>query len=384
MLISQKATKATPALLHIQERQALTSPHAEHQTFHIVLSGDRTHLPFKPGDSLGIFAQNDPILVTHLLEAMQAKGDEPILCPRSQETLKLRDFLTHKANLSRVTSSFLKLFYTHVGAEQKKEQLSFLLNRDNHDTLLAYLKNSDPLDLFREYGEQKIPLHEICSQFGPLLPRFYSIASSSHLFPEQIDLTVALSSFTHGGALRYGVASHFLCHLAIPFETKVPAYVQHAPHFGLPEEDTTSIIMVGPGTGVAPFRAFLQERIFRKAKGKHWLFFGERYRKQSYFYESFFEELAAQGTLKLSLAFSRDQPEKYYVQHAMRHEGKALFAEIEQGAYFYVCGDADPMAKEVEATLSVIIEEEGKCSSFAAREYIKEMRRAKRYLTDVY
>ena len=142
--------------------------------------------------------------------------------------------------------------------------------------------------------------------------------------------------------------------------------------------------MVGPGTGVAPFRAFLQERLFRKAKGQNWLFFGERYRKQSYFYEDFFEELRAQGTLKLSLAFSRDQGEKYYVQHAMQKEGKALFDQIDQGAYFYVCGDADPMAKEVEAALCRIIEEEGKCSSFAAREYIKEMRRSKRYLTDVY
>ena len=199
------------------------------------MAGPTSDLPFQPGDSLGIFAQNDPLLVTHLLEAMKAQGNEQIICPRSQEVLSVRDFLTRKANLSRVTSAFLKLFYAHNASEEKKEQLSFLLSRENHDTLLSYLKNSDPLDLFREYAEQKIPLQEICSQFGPLLPRFYSIASSPHLYPKQIDLTVALSSFTHAGALRYGVASHFLCHLAIPLDTPVPAYVQHAPHFSLPD-----------------------------------------------------------------------------------------------------------------------------------------------------
>lgn len=384
MIISPLFDKSHPALLKITERRLLTDTRVENQTFHLTLDCKGISLPFKVGDSIGIFAENDPFLVAHLVEALGKKASEIVTCPRSHETMTLTEFLTRKANLARLTSSFLKLLYTHEVTQEKKERLSSLLAPENKSDLTFYLKQSDPLDLFKEYAGNHIPLQEICNLFGPLLPRFYSIASSPLTHPDEIHLTVALSSFTHAGEIRYGVASHFLCHLAIPHDTPIPAYIQKTPHFTLPEDNTAPIIMVGPGTGVAPFRAFLQERKARKASGKNWLFFGERHRAYNYLYEHDLEAFTENNFLKLDLAFSRDQQEKDYVWHAMLRNQKELWQWISQGAYFFVCGDAEKMAKDVERTLTEIIAAESQCSLTAAHDYIKAMRKSGRYLADVY
>jgi sulfite reductase (NADPH) flavoprotein alpha-component len=373
-----------PVKSTIKERYPLTKTGSTKHTYHVSLDFNDAPIQFKVGDSIGICPQNDPRLVQHLIEAMKAQGDELINDPRSGSPLSLHDFLSHKANLSRLTSSFLKLFYECEALHDKKNNLHRLLQQENKPLLSQYLSTHDPLDLFKEYHDVQAPLQELCSQFGPLLPRFYSVASSQLVFKREVHLTVALFTFTHQGEQRYGVGSHFLCHLATVNQTEVPIYVQPAHYFTLPSDDNVPIIMVGPGTGVAPYRAFMQERLAKGAQGKNWLFFGERNRKFDYFYKEDWELWIAQKKLKVDLAFSRDQPEKMYVQHRMYENAKELWAWLEEGAYFYVCGDAHRMAKDVEAMLQRIAQEQGGMSEEAARVYVKNLRSQKRYLADVY
>lgn len=323
-------------------------------------------MEFKVGDSIGIFGENEPSLVERLLTALKASGDELITEPRSQQSMTLRSFLAHKANLSRLTSSFLKVADSNHPLFQDK----------------AYLASHDPLDFLRTHPN--LPLQEVVNQFAPLLPRFYSVASSLKTHPEEVHLTVSLSMYEHNGETRYGVASHFLCHLAKENATPIPSYVLPTPHFTLPLDHLAPIIMVGPGTGVAPFRAFLHERLALNAPGKNWLFFGERHREFDFFYEEFWSSLTSDNKLRLDLAFSRDQAEKHYVQHKMVENGRELWDWLQQGAYFYVCGDAEPMAKEVEGTLQHICQEHGNLSETDARAYLKSLRVQKRYLIDVY
>ncbi|SRR5581483_4617983 len=373
-----------PAIVTIKERYLLTKPSSTKQTFHVSLDLSSIPLQFKAGDSIAVYPQNDPLLVEHLIKALKANGDEQITDPRSGSLMSLWDFLSFKANLARSTSSFLKLFYEYETSHDKKNSLQRMLQQDNKPLLTQYLASNDPLDLFKEYQSVDAPLQEICAQFGPLLPRFYSVASSQYLYKDEVHLTVALFSFTHQNEQRYGVGSHFLCHLSILNKTPIPIYVQPAQHFTLPADTDIPIIMVGPGTGVAPFRAFLQERVAKNAKGKNWLFFGERNRQSDYFYEEEFEMFKSQEKVRLDLAFSRDQDTKIYVQNKMQENAKDLWEWLQDGAYFYVCGDAHRMAKDVENTLQRIAQTQGGMSEEAAKTYIKSLRTQKRYLADVY
>ena len=294
------------SLVQCKSRTLLTGPASTKQTYHIVLQIPTSLVHF-PGDSLAVFPQNDPEAVEQQLREMGASGDEPFFDPRAKETLPLRDYLLRKVDL--VTGK-------------------------------------------------------------PLLPRFYSIASSAKQHPAEIHLTV----------LRTGVCSRYLCH----FATEVSCYVQHARAFALPTDLQTPIIMIGPGTGVAPFRAFLQERMATQALGKNWLFFGERNRATDFYYADFWQELQAQNCLRLDLAFSRDQAEKDYVQHRLYEAKAEIWAWIQQGCHLYICGDKERMAKEVEQMLQRIIEEEGALSPEEARLALRTLRREKRYLLDVY
>ena len=320
----------------------------------------------------------------HLIEAMKAKGEEEIIDPRSKTPMTLWEFLSFKANLSRLTSSFLKLFYECEQLTIRKIAWAIFYRQENKPLLSQYLSSHDPLDLLKEYQDVNAPLQDLCAQFGPLLPRFYSVASSQLSLNNEVHLTVALIYFLPSGTTALWSRSHFLCHLAKVKETPVSIYVQPSPHFTLPTDDNAPIIMIGPGTGVAPFRAFMQERIAKDSNGKNWLFFGERNRHSDYFYEQEWQQWASQGKLKLDLAFSRDQAEKIYVQHRMLENAKELWAWLEDGAYFYVCGDAHRMAKDVETMLQQIVQEQGQMSEEAAKAYVKAMRTQKRYLADVY
>lgn len=375
MIISQQEQKnipgsdrKNPVRVVIKERYALTHPHSTKQVYHVALDLQNAPIAFKSGDSIGIFAQNDPEEVDALIRALRASGEEPIVDPRSQETMNLRHFLTHKANLHRLTSGFVKCIGEHLLPENKAEWNDFL-------------SSQEMIDLLQEATPD---IQECCAQMGPLLPRFYSVASSPCSVPGEVHLTVALTAYPHRNKVRYGVASRFLCHLAEEKQTPIPIYVQSTPHFILPQDHTTPIIMVGPGTGIAPFRAFMQERLHHNASGKNWLFFGDRHAQTDYYYKEFWQELASRDFLKLSTAFSRDQEHKIYVQHLMQAHSKELFAWLEMGAHFYVCGDATRMAKDVEAMLISIIQEHSGSDLEGAKAYFKSLRTSKRYLADVY
>ncbi len=316
----EKIDRINPFLSKIKERYPLTGPKSTKQTWHIALDVKNSGIQFKTGDSIGIYPQNDPLIVESLIKKIG--GNVDVLHPRSGKTLSLREFLTSSVNLSRL---------------------------ENVHTLA---------DLY--------------AQFSPLLPRFYSIASSLKKHPDEVHLTVAL--------LEKGVASHFLCNRAEISETPVPIYVQPSLHFTLPQSHSTPIIMIGPGTGVAPFRAFMQERL----EGENWLFFGERNRETDFLYKDFWESHVSAGKLRLDVAFSRDQAEKHYVQHKIYENGKDLWQWIQKGAIIYVCGNADPMSKDVEATLHQIIKEQGSLPDDETKAFFKTLRKSKQILFDVY
>ena len=346
-------SKANPFIATLKERYLLTKKGSSKETYHIVLNAS---LPFNVGSSIGVFAQNDPKFVKEYLDALHATGNELITESRSGTQMTLLQFLASKANLSRLTSGFLKLSpHKHYEPIAKE-----------------YIASHDPLDFLRE--NPQLPLQDVCNQFAPLLPRFYSIASSHTVYPNEIHLTVALFKYNHGKEMRYGVASHYLCHLA-ELNTQIPIYVQPSTHF-FPSPPDVPMIMIGPGTGVAPFRAFLQEH-----KGKNWLFFGERNKAADYFYQHEFEN---NPNLRLSLAFSRDQAEKIYVQHKMLEEARDLWQWIQNGAYLYICGDADHMAKDVQHALHQIAMQQGNMTEDEAKAYFKKLKKEDKFQLDVY
>lgn len=359
-----------PALATIEERYSLTGKGSTKSTFHVRLTLPEVAPAFTAGDSIGILSQNDLSLVQSLLEALKYTGLEMVIDPRTEDSLSLHQFLLERANLARLTPALVRLTGVELPSS-RTEQKAFLISQDP----LIFLRRCQPVPL---------PLDQLPACFGPLLPRFYSVASSPLVHPSTIDLTVAVLSYKIGEETRRGVASHFLCSQAKVGETLVPFYVQPAHHFSLPEQPHAKIIMVGPGTGVAPFRAFLQERIHLNSTGDHWLFFGERHEDHDFFYKDYWHSLVEKKNLRLSTAFSRAKEEKFYVQHAMEKEGKELFVWLEEGGYFYVCGDAKQMARDVDAALHRLIATHGKFNEEQAKGYVKSLKSAGRYLTDVY
>lgn len=332
----KKYSRTTPYLSQVKERILLNKKSSTKKTYHIVLDFPES---YTVGDSVAILPSNHEEEVEAILHKMQCSGSEIITDPRRNDTLSIREFLTKRANLARVKGSPLTV----------------------RDVITP------------------MPPQDLISNLSPLLPRFYSITNSSLVFPNELHLLVAYVEYHLNGQTRYGVGSRFLC----DFATEVPLYIQPSNHFTLPDT-MASIILIGPGTGVAPYRAFLQERMATNAHGRNWLFFGERNRSTDFYYEDFWTDLERQGHLRLSTAFSRDQAEKVYVQHQMIKNKKELWKWISEGAYLYVCGDANEMAKEVDAALLTIVKEEGSLPEAEALAFLKKMRLEKRYLLDVY
>lgn len=363
----------------IVDRYPLTRDNSTKETWHVTLDLGDHDLNFHPGDSVGIHPENDPVLVEHLIEAIGAQPTSTILHKRTDQEMDLHTYFTYHANLARITSSFLRFFYECSNCFDTKTQIEKTLQ--DKACLREFLHAHDPLFLFRTYRAKNRSLQEICDQFGPLLPRFYSIASSPLISQRTIDLTVSMLSWSQDGEKKYGVASHFLCHTAKIKETPIPLFAQPAEHFRLPDTHETDIIMIGPGTGIAPFRAFMQQRTHHGATGRNWLFFGERNQSNDFFYQ---KEWEAHQNLRLHTAFSRDQEEKIYVQDRLIENGKELYDWIQEGAHIYICGDAKSMAKEVEKALIAIFIKYGNLKEENARNQYKNLRKGKRILLDVY
>ena len=259
-----------------------------------------------------------------------------------------------------------------------------MLQESHKEALKEYLAHREIWDALQENEEVRFTPEEMVLLMMPLLPRFYSIASSQLCVGDEVHLTVAHVSYISNNYHRRGVCTHFLCEWAPMHTPIIPVYVQPQHGFTLPVDPATDLIMIGPGTGVAPYRGFMQERIANQAIGKNWLFFGERNREYDFFYEEFWQDLVHQNKLKLELAFSRDQEHKIYVWHRMQEKAAEIFEWLKSGAYLYVCGDAHQMAKDVDATLHKIVREQGQMDEASAKAYVKKLRSDNRYLRDVY
>ncbi|KAG6559541.1 Sulfite reductase [NADPH] flavoprotein alpha-component [Candidatus Rhabdochlamydia oedothoracis] len=381
---NQLYSRKNPAFISISERILLTKPESTKKTFHLVLDIQNTAITFKPGDAIAIYPENDPLIALEISQFLQQDLEQQVYYARSNKTLSLYELLIRKVNTARLTSHMLKTFCAHTQNSQEKQRLEELLHPQSKEHLNRYLTQTDLIDFLKTYDATNIPLEKFCENLSSLLPRFYSIASSQLAYPHRLELTVVLVEYKKNNRIQYGTGSHFLCNLAKLEETKLAVYIQSTTDFTLPEDPTAPVIMVGPGTGVAPFRGFIQERIFKGHTGKNWLFFGERNRKYDFFYQDFWENLVATKKLHLDLAFSRDQKDKVYVQHKLLMQAQEIWRWLQEGAYFYLCGDAKQMSKDVENTLEQIICNQGQMNQKEALSYIKALKKQKRYVKEVY
>ena len=374
-LDSSAPTKANPYQSKLLVNRLLNQG-SDKETRHFELSLQQSGLSYEPGDSLGVIPQNNPQVVDDLLAATGLSGEEQIQV--GEENLTLRDALINRLACTVLSKIQIKKF-NEIAKESKLEDL---LQPANRDAFADYLWGRELIDLFLEFPQQGISADELVGLLRPMPPRLYSIASSIKAHAEEVHLTVAIVRYDSYGRKREGVCSSYL---ADRVGESIPCYFHPNKNFKLPEDSTTPVIMVGPGTGIAPFRAFIEERRAIGAGGKNWLFFGDRSSKTDYLYGDEWEQYRKDGLLTdLDLAWSRDQAEKEYVQHKMLAKGKELFTWLQEGATFYVCGDASRMAKDVDSALRQIAQSEGAMSEDDANAWVKSLQKEKRYLKDVY
>lgn len=374
-------SRKNPYPARLLVNRGLSGPHSANDTRHYELSLGDSGIKYEPGDSLGVMESNCLNLVQDILNALHCTGDEIVPDPTG-EPKKLRDALWRDYAINRPSPQFL-----HALVEKAGDAVQFLrelLDPDQKSALEKYLIGLEIVDLLEEYPSVRFAPEEFIKLLRKLVPRLYSISSSPKAHPDQIHLTVATVRYESRGRLRKGVCSTYLAE-RVAVGASVPIFLHAAKGFRLPEDGTTPIIMVGAGTGIAPYRAFIQERICTAATGRNWLFFGGQLRAQDYLYQEEIEQWHAKGILaKLSTAFSRDQAEKIYVQNRMLENAAELWQWLEEGAHFFVCGDASKMAKDVHATLHHIVETQGHKTPEQAAEYIEKMEKEKRYKRDVY
>ena len=349
---------------------------SDKETRHFEISLQGSGLNYEPGDSLGVIPQNNPEVVDDLLAATGLSENEQVQI--AEESLSLRDALINRLACTVLSKIQIKKFNEIA----QNEKLNELLQPANREAFANYLWGRELIDLFTEFPQQGITADDLVGLLRPMPPRLYSIASSIKAHPEQVHLTVAIVRYNSHGREREGVCSSYL---ADRVGQSIPCYFHPNKNFKLPEDSNTPVIMVGPGTGIAPFRAFIEERKATGASGKNWLFFGDRSSKTDYLYGDEWEQNRKDGVLTdLDLAWSRDQAEKEYVQHKMLAKGKELFSWLQDGANFYVCGDASRMAKDVDSALRQIAQSEGAMSEDDANVWVKSLQKEKRYLKDVY
>jgi sulfite reductase (NADPH) flavoprotein alpha-component len=378
-------SRKNPFLGELIGQERLTGPGSAKDTRHFVLSLAGSGLVYTPGDSLGAFGRNSPALVEELLAWLGFDPDTPVKSLGDQTTTfhraLLQDYTINRANRKIMTGLAQRI----PQGEQRNRLMELV---DNPELLSEYIDTRDYVDILKEFDEASFESPEaFLSQLTPVVPRLYSIASSLQAHPGEVHLCVAVVRYDTHGRAKKGLASGFLADHADLFVKNIPVYVQESRTFRLPKDPSTDIIMCGPGAGIAPFRAFLEQRCCEGATGRNWLFFGEQRRECDFLYGPEWVAYQKQGKLhRLDLAFSRDQSHKVYVQHRMLEQSRELWAWIQNGAYFYVCGDAKHMAKDVHKALIEIAQKEGGLSADASAEFVNVtlMRTERRYLRDVY
>jgi len=373
-------TRVNPFPARLVVNRRLSGPESAKDTRHFELDLTGWGLSFEVGDSLAVYATNDPQLVDEIIHALGATGDEEVPRPKGPTTT-FREALLRDYGITQPTPKFLKATTERANSSTL---LKDLLQPKRKEDLDRYLWGMEVIDFLNEHPSAKFSPQEFVRLLTKLQPRLYSVASSLKVYPEQVHFIVDVIRYESHGRIRKGVASSFLAERAD--DVPVPVYPSVAKHFHLPENPYAPIIMVGPGTGVAPFRAYLQERKALGAKGKNWLFFGSQHERCDFAYGDEFEAFKKEGILtRLDCAWSRDQPEKIYVQHRMRDNAGKIWKWLDaEGAHFFVCGDARRMAKDVDATLRKIVQEQGGKSIDEANEYVEKLKSDKRYKRDVY
>ena len=330
------------------------------------------------------YDKNNPAAVAALLKAAGFTGAEAVTIPKDPTPIALREAWSKRVALNGPTYKFVQLLHDRATAADQKEALAARLAEADPEKKKAWLEQREFVDLFAEFPSARPSAQEVVELQRKLMPRLYSISSAPSRYPDEIHLTVAVVRYETNGRPREGVCSSYLADRARMEQPDLPIFVAES-HFGLPADDNVPVIMVGPGTGVAPFRSFVMDRATRGAKGPNWLFFGDQRKEHDFLYADEWAAYLASGALtRLDTAFSRDQAAKVYVQDRMREQATELWKWLQQGAYFYVCGDAKRMAKDVDAALHALVAAQGGMTPEAAGEWVKQLKKDGRYQRDVY
>ena len=376
--------KNNPFPARLIDRRRLSSPASQKDTQHFSVSLAGSGLTYKCGDSLGVFPTNNPAAVAALLKAAGFTGAEAFTIPKDPTPIALREAWSKRVALNGPTYKFVQLLHDRATAADQKEALAARLAEADPEKKKAWLEQREFVDLFAEFPSARPSAQEVVELQRKLMPRLYSISSAPSRYPDEIHLTVAVVRYETNGRPREGVCSSYLADRARMEQPDLPIFVAES-HFGLPADDNVPVIMVGPGTGVAPFRSFVMDRATRGAKGPNWLFFGDQRKEHDFLYADEWAAYLASGALtRLDTAFSRDQAAKVYVQDRMREQATELWKWLQQGAYFYVCGDAKRMAKDVDAALHALVAAQGGMTPEAAGEWVKQLKKDGRYQRDVY
>jgi sulfite reductase (NADPH) flavoprotein alpha-component len=370
------SNKSNPYAAALVTNKRLSGEQSAKDIRHFEFDLTDSGLKYEAGDALGVIPVNEPSLVSLLLTQLNADYQTPV----SGFDRSLGDLLTYQFEISEPSRKLIEW----VGQNTTNQELRHVLQHDDKDALGVWLWGKDTLDLLQLELTRSLSVSEFVALLRPLQHRAYSISSSSKAHPNQVHLTIASVRYHSGGRNRSGVCSTYLAERVRRGE-KPAIFISPNKAFRVPSNTNAPLIMVGPGTGIAPFRAFLQERQVAGAQGKNWLFFGDQHQEHDFIYRDELTAWQESGLLtRLDLAFSRDQDKKVYVQSRMLEQGAELYAWLQEGAYFYVCGDASRMAKDVDSALYEIVRQYGGLSSERAADYIDQLKKEKRYLRDVY
>ncbi|MEX5383874.1 NADPH-dependent assimilatory sulfite reductase flavoprotein subunit [Cronobacter muytjensii] len=368
-------TKEAPLTATLSVNQKITGRHSQKDVRHIEIDLGDAGLRYQPGDALGVWYQNDPALVQELLELLWLKGDETVTV--DGKTLTLSEALQWHFELTVNTAAIVENYATLTRSE------ALLPLVGDKAKLQQYAAATPIVDMVR-FAPAQLEAEQLTGLLRPLTPRLYSIASSQAEVENEVHITVGVVRYEIEGRARAGGASGYLAD-RLEEEGEVRVFIEHNDNFRLPATPETPVIMIGPGTGIAPFRAFMQQREADGATGKNWLFFGNPHFTEDFLYQVEWQRYVKEGLLnRIDLAWSRDQEHKIYVQDKIREQGAELWRWIQEGAHIYVCGDANRMAKDVEQALLEVIAAYGEMDAEAADEYLSELRVERRYQRDVY
>ena len=371
-----KITREQPFAAELLLNQPITGRSSDKDIRHLEISLDGSQLKYQPGDSLGVWPTQAQALVDQVLALLQLQGDDSVEINNVSRPLKT--WLKHHRELTQLTKPFLAAHAELAQSDALKE----VLKPDALSGLKNLLESQQLVDVLKQYPAPWTAA-ALVKALRPLTPRMYSIASSQNVVEDEVHLTLAHVSYQHQGEDRWGAASRFLSDLKDG--EKLPIFVEENPRFRLPADSSRDVIMIGPGTGIAPFRAFVQERSASGASGRNWLFFGNPHFSSDFLYQTEWQQALKDGDLtRLDLAFSRDQPEKVYVQDKLLARASELYDWIQTGAYVYVCGDASRMAKDVHQALLTIAQTEGGLDETQAKQWLDDLAAQGRYARDVY